>query len=386
MLPALVAALLAGAGLVQVGAGWWLVRRFAAAPAPEPAEMPPMTVLRPLCGDEPLLEQALASACAQDYPCFQVVFGVQDPADPALDVVRRVQARFPTCDIAVMVDGGTPGRNRKVANLTSMMRAARHDVLVIADSDVHAAPDYLRRIAACLAVPGTGLATTLYAGRPADGARAARLGATAITHGFLPGALLARRLGRQDALGATMALRRETLAAIGGFAALRDHLADDNLLGAKVRALGLRIGLAATVPATTVPESRLMALLRHELRWARTIRSVTPVGFAASALQYPLAWAMLALAASAAAPWAALLVAFTWLARALAARDIDARLGLAGLGLAGRAPLWHLPLRDLISLGMVLASFTGDRVEWRGHRMQIDRRTAGGGQWELERS
>ena len=369
---AFVAALLAAVGLIQTLLGARLVRQFRAAPAPRAHALPAISVLKPLYGDEPLLEAALASVCAQDYPRFQVVFGVQDPADPALAAVRRLRARFPACDIAVVIDDTAAGANRKVANLTNMLPAARHPVLVIADSDVHVAPDYLRRIAAALQPPGIGLVTTLYTGLPASGALAGQLGASAITHGFLPGALLARRLGRQDALGATMALRRETLATIGGFAALRDHLADDNLLGRKVRALGLRIGLAATVPATTVPESRMRDLFRHELRWARTIRALAPLPFAASAVQYPLAWALLAVALSGGARWTVVLFALAWLARALAARAIERALGLADGAGAIAAP-WHLPLRDLMSAAVLLTSYMGDRVDWRGRSMRAAR-------------
>ncbi len=352
------------AGLALSWTGVVLVRRFRAAPRLAPRELPGISVLKPLYGDEPLLEEALASACAQDYPCFQVVFGVQDPADPALEAVRRVRARFPACDIAVVVDDSALGSNRKVANLINMLPVARHDALVIADSDVHAAPDYLRHIAAALEQPGTGLVTTLYVGRPASRTLAARLGASAIAHGFLPGALLGRALGREDALGATVGLRRETLAAIGGFAALRDHLADDNLLGRKVRALGLAVRLAATVPATTVAEAGVVELFRHELRWGRTIRAVAPLWFAASAVQYPLAWALLAVAVSGDAAWAAGLFLAGWLLRAGAARAIDRALGQES------ATLWHLPLRDLMSMAVLVASYMGDRVEWRGRHMQ----------------
>lgn len=176
ILVAICAALLALPGLGSALAGLWLVRRLCAAPPPAPATLPPISVLRPLYGDEPLLEDALASACAQDYPHFQVVFGVQDPQDPALAAVRRVLARFPDHDIAVVVDDRAPGRNRKVANLTNMLDAARHDVLVIADSDVHVPPDYLRRIAATLELPGTGLVTTGYAGLPTSRTLAGRQG------------------------------------------------------------------------------------------------------------------------------------------------------------------------------------------------------------------
>ncbi len=381
---ALLAALLTVAGIALTLIGARLVCRFRAAPGlPPAADLPPISLLKPLYRDEALLEAALASACAQDYPRFQVVFGVQDAADPALGAVWRLCARYPGCDIAVVVDDSAPGANRKVANLTNMLAAAKHEILVIADSDVHAAPDYLRRIATALAQPGTGLVTTLYAGLPANATLAARMGARAITHGFLPGALLARAMGRRDALGATMALRRATLAAIGGFAVLRDHLADDNMLGRMVAALGLDIALAATVPATTVPETRVGDLFRHELRWGRTIRAIAPVSFAVSAVQYPLGWALLAVVLAGGAPWALLLFALAWTARALAARAIDRMLGLGPViaGAARAAALWQLPLRDLMSIGVVLASYLGDRVEWRGQSM----RTAAAGRGVLAR-
>ncbi len=356
-------------GLLQALAGWWLVRRFAAARRVRAmAVWPAVSVLKPLYGAEPLLDTALESLCGQDYPHFQVVFGVQDPADPALAAVARVRARFPACDIAVVVDDTAPGSNRKVANLMNMLPAARHDVLVVADSDVHAAPDYLRHVAAALAEPGIGLATTLYTGLPAHPGMTGRLGASGITHGFLPGALLARALGRQDALGATLALRRETLVAIGGFATLRDELADDNVMGQRVRALGLGIGLATTVPATTVPEASLAALFRHELRWARTIRALSPLAFIASAVQYPLAWGVLALLFGGFEPFALALLLGAWVGRAVAARGID-----RALGIAETVAPWELPWRDLMSLVLVLAAHGGNRVEWRGQIMRAGR-------------
>ena len=363
---AFTAAGIAAAGLGEAAAGWLAARRFAAGAAPPAGTRPPVTVLKPLHGDEPMLEQALASLCMQDYPCFQLVCGVQDPADPAIDVVRRLQARFPQCDIALVVDRTQHGENRKIGNLMNMLPAAKHDVLVIGDSDVHVPADYLACLADTLALPGTGLVTTLYTGLPANRSLAARLGATGITHSFVAGALLSRVLGRQDCLGATMALRRETLAAVGGLAALVDHLADDNRLGALVSARGLQVRLARTVCATTVPELGLGALFRHELRWARTIQALVPAAFAASVIQHPLAWAALAVAASGGAAWALAVFLLCWAGRALAARGLDARLGLAGSGLASPAPIWLLPLRDILSVAVFAASYTSDRVEWRG--------------------
>jgi ceramide glucosyltransferase len=362
--------LLALAGQGQALAGWRSVRRFAAqpaAPAPRRA-LPPVTLLKPLYGDEPLLEQALDSVCGQDYPDFQVVFGVQDAADPAIAVVHRMQRRYPHIEIDLVIDATPHGSNRKVANLINMLPAAHHDLLVIADSDLHCAPDYLARIVAGFDEPGVGLVTTLYAGLAANDTLAARLGASAINHGFLPGALMSRDLGRQDCLGATMALRRETLAAVGGLQALVDHLADDNVLGQKVRALGLGIRIAATVPATTVPETTLPQLFRHELRWARTILSLVPLAFVLSSIQFPLFWAALAWVLSGNA-WVGLLLPASWAVRALAARGIDRALGLVRQGLASPVPVLLLPLRDAFSIAVVLASYASDKVEWRGQMM-----------------
>jgi len=375
-----VAAGLSAVGLVQGGVGAVLVRRFSHRPGAEPVAVAPATVLKPLHGDEPLLEEALASVCRQNYPVWQLVFGVQDSADSALPVVRRLQGRFPDCDIAAVVDGTAHGPNRKVANLINMLPAAKHGVLVIADADVHVAPDWLRRVVAALERPGVGLVTTVYTGLPAcrplppppsrEGRGrlgVSRLGALQINQYFLPGALLARGMGRQDCLGATMALRRETLERIGGFAALVNHLADDNVLGRLVQGLGLRVALADTIPATTVAETSLGALWRHELRWARTIRALEPVPFAASVLQYPLVWGLLVVLVSGGALWSLAWFVVAWGVRAVIARGID-----RALGLANPTPLWLLPLRELMSVAVMVASYAGRRVDWRGHTMQAE--------------
>ena len=359
-------------GLAQAVAGWRLAARFAAQPQPPASPQPPVTVLKPLHGDEPLLLQALSSVCAQDYPDYQIVFGVQDPSDPALEVVRRLRAKCPKTDIAVVVDPTRHGPNRKVGNLINMLPAAKHGVLAIADFDLHVQPDYLTQLAAALAQPGTGLVTTLYAGLPASAALPARLGATQITHNFLPGALLARAFGRQDCLGATMVLRRDTLTRIGGLHALVNHLADDNVLGRLVQAQGLAVRLAGTVPATTVPETTFRALWRHELRWARTIRALVPGQFAASALQYPLFWASLAIPLSGATAWSWAAFFLAWAIRALAATGVDRALAAQLQGLAFSCPVWLLPMREWLSIGVLLASYAGRRVDWRGASMQAD--------------
>jgi ceramide glucosyltransferase len=296
------------------------------------------------------------------------VFGVQDPADPARAVAERLAARYPALDIAVVVDPMQHGANRKIGNLINMYPSARHDVLVIADSDLHVRPDYLRRLVAALEQPGIGLVTTLYAGLPATGRLAARLGALQITDIFLPGALMARALGRRDCLGATMMLRRATLERIGGLNSLADHLADDHVLGSLARSLGLGIALARTVPATTVPETAIAPLFRHELRWGRTIRALVPFSFLLSALQYPLAWAALALILAPSFQ-ALALFALAWGLRAAIASAGSAWIGRLLGPLARRPALWLLPARDLLSVAVMVASYAGRRVEWRGHAM-----------------
>lgn len=379
MLAAGMAIVLSVMGIGQAIAGWCLVRRFARRldGKPPTGRAVPVSILKPLHGNEPLLEQALASVCQQDYPGYQVVFGMHAAGDTALPLVRRLQARFPGRDIAVVLDPTRHGANGKVDNLINMLPAAKHDVLVIADSDVHAAPDWLRRLVVALEGPEVGLVTTVYTGLPAapsenplaprEGELPGLLGAMQINQYFLPGALLARAMGRQDCLGATMVLRRETLERIGGLHALVNHLADDNVLGQLVRNLGLRVALADTIPATTVPETRLSDLWRHELRWARTVRALVPTQFAASVLQYPLVWAALAVLLAGGSVASLAWFAAAWAVRALIARSID-----TALGLANRTPLWLLPLRELMSVAVMIASYASRRVEWRGHTMRAE--------------
>jgi ceramide glucosyltransferase len=328
-----------------------------------------VTILKPLCGDEPLLEEALSSCCCQNYPTFQIVFGVQDPADPAITIVERLRKRFPRCDIAIVVDETPHGPNRKVANLINMLPSARYDLLAVSDSDLHLMPDYLERLVAALEVPGTGLVTAVFVGLAAAQEWPARLGATHISHNFLPGVLLARAMGRQDCLGSTVMLQRETLEKIGGLQPLAAQLADDNVLGQRVRGLGLTVGLADTVPVVTVPEESFRALWLHEIRWARTIRGLAPVAFAASAVQHPLFWATMALVLSAGARWSVASFVLAWVVRAASARQID-RVLRPKLGRdVFSTPGWLLPLRDYLSIAELIVSYWGKEVVWRGHKL-----------------
>lgn len=362
---ALAAGGLALGGLAQCAAGLLAARRLRAAPASD-GPWPPISILKPLAGDEPLLEAALISFCDQDYPVMQLVCGVARADDAAVAVVERVRARFPAADIALVVDPTVHGPNRKVGNLVNMQCAAKHPLLVIADSDMHAAPDYLRRVAAALRQPEAGLATTLYVGLPARPTIPNMLGAAYINQNFATGALVGRQLGRQDCLGATMALTRRQLAAAGGLRPLAQFVADDAILGRRIRALGRRVALAATVPATTVDEAGFAALFRHELRWARTVRAVEPSLFILTFVQYPAFWTMLAAAAAGGGRRVLAAAALALLARALLGRAIEGALG------ARPTPLWLAPVRDTLSVAVGIAAYAGRRVRWRDQMLTTD--------------
>lgn len=361
-----IAGLLALVGVAQQFLGTLLIRRFATAAAVRAAP-PPVSILKPLCGVEPLTELALESFFLLEYPQFQLVFGVQNAADPVLEILERLRARYPARDVAVVVNPALHGSNRKVSNLINMLPQARHETLVMSDADIHVPPYFLARVAAALAAPGVGLVTTLYTGLPGTPHLATLMGASQINYTFLPGALLARKLGRQDCLGVTMALTKTMLAEIGGLEAVANHLADDQVLGRLVAARGYKVALAQVIPATTVPEADFRSLFRHELRWARTIRALVPIPYAASVLQFSLFWAALCLVAARAAVPACWLFVLVLLARYYCARRIDAALKLAKAGGA-----WLFLLRDFCSVAIYSASFTGDKVDWRGQTMRAN--------------
>jgi len=354
--------------MIQTLLGAAGVRRFvalgsrparAASPRVMPA-WPAVTVLKPLHGAEPMLTEALESFFVQDYPALQLVFGVQRADDPAATVVRELCGRHRQVDAVLVVDPTPHGANGKVANLINMYPHARHDVLVVSDSDMHVAPDYVSRVAAELDAAGTGLVTSLYVGKPFGHGVVAQLGAAYINQIFASGAVMARALGRQDCLGATMALTRATLRRIGGFEALSPYVGDDGVLGQLVLGTGQRIAMAATMPATTVAEDTFSALFSHELRWARTIRATAPVGFCASAVQFPIFWALLAVALAAHQVWPMALLLLACAARMVSGRLIECALG------AARTPVWLVPARDVLSVAVMGAAFLGERVAWRG--------------------
>jgi ceramide glucosyltransferase len=366
--------LFAGAGVVICLLGLFAVRRFTANTRNggkiSLVSYPPVTILKPLCGDEPLLEEGLESCFAQEFPEFQIVFGVHDAADPALATVEALRRRFPARDIKVVIDPALHGSNRKLSNLINMLPFAKHDILVISDSDLYVPTNYLQRLLVELQKPGTGLVTSLYFGRPpASGGWAQRLGMTQMNHTFLPGVLLSRALGRQDCLGSTAMFRRETLEKAGGFHPMAHVLAEDNVMGQRIRSLGLSIRLAGVVPMALVSEDRLGAVWQHEIRWARTIRELAPVSLCLSTLQHPLFWSCLAMILAGGAPWSVALFLGCWFVRAACGHGIDRALRGHLLAPAAATPFYFFPLRDLLSVLEIGASFVINEVTWRGQKL-----------------
>ncbi|TLY61591.1 MAG: glycosyltransferase [Gammaproteobacteria bacterium] len=258
-------------------------RLLARQPRREP--MPAVTILKPLCGAEHGLYERLRSFCEQRYPDFQIVFGVRDLGDPALTAVRQLQRDFPGLDLEVAANPSQHGTNAKVSNLINMMPHARHDYLVIADSDVQVPRDYLERVIAPLADEGVGIVTCPYRGAPRPGLWSL-LGSMFVNEWFMPSVRVAALLGsREFASGATIALRRESLERIGGFAALANRLADDYALGELTRQRGLTTVLSGLEVETSVDEAGAGGLLRHELRW---LRGASHDRFCAAPVLFPM--------------------------------------------------------------------------------------------------
>ena len=360
-----IAVILAPAWAFLVGTAVAAVR-FARRATPSGPEPPPVSLLKPLHGAEPGLYENLRSFAQQDYPVVQMVLGVNDANDGALPVAQALIRDLPASDIALVLDPPVRGSNLKVANLENMLAAARHDILVISDSDMRVDRRYLGAVTAPLHDPRIGLVTCLYEGVSTGGIWS-ELGALHINFGFLPSALVAAELGiGHGCFGATIAMRRETLERIGGLARLRDELADDHRIGDAVRAQGLAVLLSRYVVEARVSEPSFISLWQHELRWARTVRAITPAGFAGSVLTHPVALAALAAAASRFGLTSAILLVLSCLLRWASALIIAGALAFTTAG------LWLLPVRDALSFAVFVASFFGRRVCWRDQLFHVD--------------
>lgn len=364
------------AGLVTVASLAYLLLAIAAVaahradPGPGWPTPPRVTLLKPLCGDEDGLEVALASFFVQrhDFP-LRIIFGATDPHDAALGVARRVAARFPDVAVEFVVDRRVRGSNPKVSNLINMADAGLDEVVVISDSDIIIAPGTLQAAIDALAEQGVGAVTTAYRARPGVAGDPVRsFGAWNIDYWDLPMQLLyARLVPLSVTYGPLTAVRGEVLASFGGIAALADHLCDDAALGRLVRENSHTIVFTPAIAETLINDTGIAELFHHELRWARTVRGLAPLGYAASVVSNPGPIPLLLLLRPG---WAALaMIGLPIVLRWVLSRLVARRLGRAeGLAAPGLLALW---LRDLACFAVWVSAFAVGHVGWRGQRLAL---------------
>jgi ceramide glucosyltransferase len=328
------------------------------------SKLPSVSILKPLKGVDPEIYESFRSHCLLDYPDYEIIFGVSEADDPAVQTVRRLQQEFPQRTIQLIVCSQNLGANRKVSNLIQMLEVARHDRLIVDDSDIRVQTDYLRHVVAPLADPAVGMVTCLYRGMPGP-TLGSRLESLGISTDFAAGVLVARSLegGVRFGLGSTLAFRRVDLQAIGGFESLVDHLADDYELGRRIAALGRRVVLSEVVVDTFLPPYDFKGFFQHQLRWGRAIRDSRPWGYFGLLLTFGLPWALLTVIASRGAYWAWGLLGATLVLR-LAVVLVVGRGVLGDQQVLRLLPL--LPLRDGIAALVWIASLVSNTISWRG--------------------
>ncbi len=334
-------------------------------PLPE-SQLPSVSILKPLKGVDPEIWESFCSHCEQEYPQSQIqmIFGVSDPTDPAIEVVRKLQAKYPKLAIELIVCDRVLGTNIKVSNLVQMLPAARHEMLLVNDSDIRVPANYLRQAVTPLCDDSVGLVTCLYRG-VAGPTLGSRLEALGISTDFAAGVLSARFLekGMRFGLGSTLAFRRRDLEAVGGFEILLDYLADDYELGRRIAGTGKKVELSTVTVNTFLPAYTLRQFFQHQLRWSRTIRDARRWGYAGLLFTFGLPWALLTLLAAWGAAWAWGLFTLT-LALRLSVGLVAGEAVLHDRQVPGNILL--LPLRDLIAPLVWAAGSMGNRIHWRG--------------------
>jgi ceramide glucosyltransferase len=361
------AAAIAYSLLCIFGALRFLARTSGEGTRPTQSQLP-VSILKPLKGEDPEMYESFRSHCLQRYSEYEIIFGVSEENDPAIASVRRLQAEFPERAIRMIVCEKNLGSNTKVSNLAQMLPYAKHEHLLVNDSDIRVDADYLQKVMSPLRNPAVGLVTCLYRAKAGRGI-GSRIESLGISTDFAAGVLAAQQLeGINFGLGSTLAFRLSDLAAIGGFEAIADFLADDYELGHRIAALGRIVKLSDAIVETHLPSYDLREFWRHQLRWARTIRDSRPWGYLGLVFTFGIPWSLGALIFSRGAAWAWLLFAATVIVRGAAAISV----GTFCLGDSKVAPwLWLLPIRDCFALLMWLASFAGRTILWRGESFTL---------------
>ena len=341
---------------------------------------PSVSILKSLKGLDPGMLDAFRSHCRQEYAGeYELLFGVSSMEEPAVAVVQQLQSEFPDRAIRLIDCPERLGSNGKVSALVQMAPHAQHAFLLVNDSDITVGPNYLSKVMAHFApeqastsyqaVKRVGLVTALYRGR-AHGTIGSLLEALTIATDFMPSVLVARMLegGLRYGLGSTLAVSREALAKIGGFAAIVDQLADDYELGERIFKAGYRIGLSAEAVETSVPAYDWRGFCDHQLRWLRTVRDARPGGYAGLIFTQGLTLALLNVIASGASPLSLWILALCFFLRLSLAMTVGAEV----LGDHQVLPaLWMLPLRDVMATGLWVGGFASNRVVWRGQRFEV---------------
>lgn len=352
--------------LLSVGALVTFSRRGAKPCDLREHEWPAVTLLKPIHGIDKDLEQNLRSACTLDYPRYQVLLSVQSDQDPALELLHTLARDFGPERVSVVVGKGEPCPNGKIENLVGAMPHARHDVLVISDSDVSLRPDYLRVIVSALQDPAVGYACTLYRGVRAK-SWSERLELLSL-HDFTVNVAFAETTGASDyCLGSSLAFGRDTLNAIGGFEPLGNYLVEDFEMGRRIQALGLRPALAHYAVDTVIDLERAQDWWNHQLYWDQNTRGARPIGFFATVLIKAVPFALLYAVARLFDP-----LSLALLASAVALRLATSAANLALLGdVEGLRNLAWLPIRDIAGLASWAGAMRRRKVVWRGIEYEL---------------
>ena len=328
-----------------------------------PDYSPPVSLLKPVRGVDFGSYENFASFCIQDYPEYEILFGVGDDADPAVPLIQRLMAEFPQCSIRLFMDAERLGANRKVNMQGRLAREARHEIFVLTDGDIRVSPDYLREVVACLADRKVGAVTSFYRAI-AENNLGAELEAIGAASDFFGGVLMANWMeGITFGLGASIVTTREWVAKIGGFAAIADMHSDDYELGHRIANAGGKIVLSRKAVWTMYPAQTARGFWQHQVRWLRTVRLCRPLSFAGLIFTHGLPWAVLA-AVIAPAHWIAAAYLLVYLALRL---TMAWTVGVWGVGdNVLRRKLWLVPLRDAVYFFVWLASFGSNRIYWGG--------------------
>lgn len=363
--------ILAVAGLGYCLAALWSARAFVRRRgAAVPAFSPPVSILKPVKGLDPEMYAAFAGHCRQDYAGeYEILFGVSSMDDPAVSAIAQLQAEFPDREIRLVLCPLVLGANGKVSNLTQMLPQARYGHILVNDSDIRVSPRYLSRVMAHFQNKKVGMVTALYRGRT-HGTLGSKMEALGIATDFMAGVLTARLLegGIHFGLGSTLAMSKEALEAMGGFAPLVDHLADDYELGARIADARYTIALSAEVVETAVPAYSFSAFLAHQLRWARGVRDSRKLGYLGLIFTFGLPWALANIVASGASLDSLALFSLVLVARVTLALAV-------GVGVLGDAQvmrdLWLLLPRDVVALFVWAWSYASHTVLWRGQEFTL---------------